>query len=70
MEQDQGTTARQGYLYETHFHTSVASACARSRGPEYLERYKRLGYAGIMVTDHFWRGNCAVNRHLPWAEFV
>jgi hypothetical protein len=59
-----------GYLYETHFHTSLSSACGRSRGPEYLARYKRLGYAGIIVTDHFWRGNCAVDRRLPWAEFV
>ncbi len=60
----------QGYLYETHFHTAWSSACARSRGPEYLERYKRLGYHGIVVTDHFWGGNCAVDRHLPWSSFV
>ena len=58
------------WLYETHFHTSLGSACGHSRGPEYLARYKRLGYDGIIVTDHFWRGNCAVNRHLPWREFV
>ena len=58
------------WLYETHFHTSLGSACGRSRGPEYLERYKRLHYNGIIVTDHFWRGNCAVNRHLPWRDFV
>ncbi len=61
---------QKSWLYETHFHTSLASACGRSRGPEYLERYKRLGYAGIIVTDHFWRGNCAVDRHLPWRHFV
>ena len=58
------------WLYETHFHTSLGSACGHSRGPEYLARYKRLNYDGIIVTDHFWRGNCAVNRHLPWREFV
>lgn len=59
-----------GWLYETHFHTSLGSACGRSRGPEYLERYRRLGYDGIIVTDHFWRGNCAVDRHMPWRHFV
>ena len=59
-----------GYLYETHFHTAWSSACARSRGPEYLERYKRMGYSGIVVTDHFWRGNCAVDRHMSWPNFV
>lgn len=62
--------SQQGYLYETHFHTAWSSACARSRGPEYLQRYKRLGYHGIIVTDHFWRGNCAVDRHMSWPRFV
>lgn len=61
---------KQTWLYETHFHTRLGSACARSLGPEYLERYKRLGYDGIMVTEHFWRGNIAVDRRLPWRDFV
>lgn len=63
-------TEGKGWLYETHFHTALGSACGRSRGPEYLARYKRLQYAGIIVTDHFWRGNCAIDRHLPWRHFV
>lgn len=58
------------WLYETHLHTCLGSACGRSLGPDYLARYKRLGYDGIMVTDHFWRGNTAVDRRLPWHEFV
>lgn len=58
------------WLYETHFHTRRGSACARSLGPEYFERYRRLGYDGIMVTDHFWRGYTAVDRHQPWPAFV
>ena len=54
------------YLYETHLHTSQASSCGRSRGSEYVRRYKELGYAGIIVTDHFFRGNCAVDSWLKW----
>ena len=59
-----------GYLYETHLHTRHGSGCGRASGPEYFDRYKRLGYAGIIVTEHFWRGYCAVDRRLPWPEFV
>lgn len=63
-------SGKTSWLYETHFHTLRGSACARSRGPDYFERYKRLGYDGIIVTDHFWRGYTAVDRRLPWPEFV
>lgn len=58
------------WLYDTHFHTLHGSGCAISRGPDYFERYKRLNYDGIIVTDHFWRGYTAVDRRLPWRKFV
>jgi predicted metal-dependent phosphoesterase TrpH len=32
----------------------------------YIDR----GYSGIIVTDHFFRGNCALSRKLPWKEWV
>jgi hypothetical protein len=58
------------YLYETHLHTSQASACAVSPGRDYVRRYQDLGYAGIIVTDHFFNGNSAIDRDLPWAKWV
>jgi hypothetical protein len=58
------------FLYETHLHTAHSSACARSKGPEYIQRYRDMGYSGIMVTDHFFNGNTAIPRHLPWKEWV
>jgi hypothetical protein len=58
------------YLYETHLHTSQTSACGVSEGRAYIKGYKALGYTGIMVTDHFYKGNCAVRRGLPWREWV
>lgn len=58
------------YLYETHLHTREASACAVSSGVDYIDKYIELGYAGIIVTDHFYHGNCAINRKLPWEEFI
>ena len=32
--------------------------------------YKEAGYTGVFVTDHFFNGNCAVDRSLPWEEKV
>ncbi|MDR2535515.1 MAG: PHP domain-containing protein [Treponema sp.] len=58
------------YLYETHLHTSQASICAVSPGRDYIRRYKDLGYAGIIITDHFYNGNTAIDRSLPWNRWV
>ena len=58
------------YLYETHLHTSESSRCGRSEGWEYLEGYRKLGYDGIFVTDHFYLGNTCIDRELPWDEWV
>lgn len=58
------------YLYETHLHTTAASACAKSAGAEYIPYYKSLGYDGIIVTDHFFNGNCCIPKNLPWEERV
>jgi hypothetical protein len=58
------------FLYETHLHTTPASACAHNSGGEYAKWYHDSGYSGIIVTDHFFRGNCAIDRQLPWREWV
>ena len=59
-----------GYLYETHMHTTPCSACGRSQGHEYIQKYIDRGYSGIIITDHFYRGNCGIDRTLPWPEFI
>ena len=48
------------YIYETHLHSCVASACGRSEPEEYIPYYKKLGYSGIFVTDHFFNGNTCI----------
>ena len=58
------------YIYETHLHTIEASACSGTPGEDYIEYMQELGYSGIIVTDHFFNGNCAVPRSLPWKERV
>ena len=59
-----------GYLYETHLHTSEASACGKVRGADYIDFMKSRGYSGMIVTDHFFNGNCAIIEDIPWSEKV
>lgn len=58
------------YLYETHLHTSQSSACGGMLGRDHVRYYKDIGFRGIFVTDHFFGGNTAVDRSLPWSEWV
>ena len=58
------------FLYETHMHTCQGSACGRATGKEQARVYKEAGFTGIIITDHFFGGNTAVDRSLPWEERV
>ncbi len=58
------------YRYETHMHTCQGSACGVSTGAEHARAYKAAGYQGIIITDHFFGGNTAVPRDLPWTERI
>ena len=51
-------------------HTCQASACGRSTGKEHAQYYKDAGFTGIIMTDHFFGGNTAIDRSLPWAERI
>jgi len=58
------------YKYDTHVHTSEASACASLSGAGYIKLYQKLGYDGIIITDHFFSGNTAIPKDLPWNERI
>lgn len=58
------------FTIETHLHTSQGSACAHSTGAEMARAHKAAGYDAIILTDHFFGGNTAVPRDLPWEERI
>lgn len=60
----------EGFLYETHMHTMEGSACGLCSGEEMARAYAAHGYTGIIVTNHFFYGNTAVDRTFPWQEWV
>ena len=56
------------YRYELHCHTCRCSKCAHSTPVEMARAYYEKGYAGMVITDHFLRGNTAVDPSLSWEE--
>ncbi len=56
------------YLYETHLHTYPVSRCAGATVREMLEFYKKIGFAGVFITNHFLDGNISIDRSLPYEE--
>jgi len=56
------------FLYDTHVHTNKVSACADCTPSEQVWEYKRQGYSGVIITDHFINGNTHSVRHLPWEK--
>lgn len=45
------------FKYETHLHSSPVSRCAKAGIEESLKYYKKLGYDGVFLTNHFIGGN-------------
>ncbi|MGN1205973.1 MAG: PHP-associated domain-containing protein [Eubacterium sp.] len=70
MTDIQALRSKYPYLYETHLHTSEASACARSTGKEMAQACKDAGYTGIIVTNHNWHGNHCIDRSLSWEMWI
>ena len=58
------------FIYETHCHSSPASACGLLPPEEVVELYAQAGYSGMFLTDHFFNGNTGIPFHLPWEERV
>jgi len=56
------------YLYETHCHTSPVSRCASKSAVETVDFYKKIGYQGLFITNHFLDGNVDVKPEWSYAE--
>ena len=58
------------YKYETHLHTWPVSACAHGDVAENLAFYKKLGYDGVFITNHFLDGNINIDHREPYADRI
>lgn len=58
------------YKYETHLHTWPVSRCAVADVKDNLEFYKKMGYDGVFITNHFLDGNINIERKKPYHEKI
>ena len=58
------------YKYETHLHTSPVSKCAQASVLETLTFYKKLGYDGVFITNHFLDGNINIEADKSYEERI
>lgn len=58
------------FIYEMHQHTAACSACAAADPKKTVRALKKAGFAGMVMTDHFYHGNTGVHRRLHWEDFV
>ncbi len=58
------------FLYEMHQHTAGCSACGVDSPVETVRGLKQAGFAGMVLTNHFYHGNTGIRRHQEWADFV
>lgn len=58
------------FKYEMHCHTSESSKCGKVGGAQMVDFYKGVGYTGIVISDHFFNGNTAIPKDLPWDDRV
>lgn len=59
-----------GYKYQMHCHTSPCSACGRITPYELVYGLRNNGYAGAVITNHFYIGNSGIDKSLSWKKFV
>lgn len=55
------------YIYDLHVHSKECSNCASSALTDMVRAYKKAGYAGFVITNHFLRGCNCVPAELDWA---
>ncbi len=58
------------YRYDTHVHTMQASRCGKMSGAEMVHFYKKNGYTGIFITDHFVNGSTRTTPDMSWEEKI
>lgn len=56
------------YFYEIHCHTQETSRCGRSSAHDMMAAYKKKGFTGVIVTDHFVNGYSWAAEPESWDE--
>lgn len=61
------------FLYETHVHSKYISRCSEMSAEMLIDLYVKNGYDGLILTDHFIRGNnvtCQLHPEYSYEEKI
>lgn len=60
------------YIYDPHVHTSAGSRCSKVTPEDAVLRFKKMGYTGIFITEHFFNNPSTTvpYKDIPWEEAV
>jgi len=58
------------YLYDVHVHTSEVSICGKVDAKTIVNMYKKAGYDGLVITDHYHRDYFEALRAGSWEDKV
>lgn len=58
------------YKYDMHVHTAEVSPCGMVTASKLVQLYKEAGYAGIVITDHYFKDYFDSLGRISWEEKV
>lgn len=58
------------YKYDLHVHSDETSPCGKVKAADVVKMYKKAGYSGIVITDHYFDGFFEDLADMSWKEKV
>lgn len=58
------------FVYEMHQHTAGCRACGIGNPADTVKALYQEGFAGMVLTNHFYHGNTGIDRRQSWENFV
>ena len=56
------------YKFDTHVHTAETSPCGNLTAADTIALYKKAGYSGLCITDHYYQGYFESLEAHSWTE--
>ncbi len=58
------------YKYDLHVHTAEVSSCGQLKAEQVIKLYKKAGFEGLVITDHFTEGYFHNLKFSGWEEKI
>lgn len=58
------------YKYDLHVHSDETSPCGRVKASEVVRMYKKAGYSGVVITDHYYEAFFENLKDMSWKDKI